>query len=461
MAFDINDVIDANLGRNYALHKAHINPQFSKALGLIGFDRCYTRSHGAHLWDQEGNKYLDTLAGYGVWNQGRNHPVIRQALTDFLGGEHPGLIQMEAPLLSGLLAEELKRRVGYGLEKVYFTSTGAEGNETAIKFARRATGKNRILYADNAFHGLTNGALALNGADVFRAGFGDLLPDTVSVPYNDLNALEAALKSGDVAAFMVEPVQGKGVHIANDDYLVEASRLCRAHGALFVADEVQTGMGRTGRFLSIQHHAGAEPDMVILSKSLSGGFVPVGAVLMTDTIYSKVFSSLDRSVVHSSTFGQGSLAMVAGLASLQVLDDEDLTANAERQGNLLGERLRTLVPKYEFLADIRWQGLMIGIEFGPPTSLKLRTAWTAVNKLNADLFCQGITIPLLEDHHILTQVSGNKSKIIKLIPPLCLSEADVDWFCTGFEAVMEKLHAFPGPMWEGLFRIGKNALAMR
>lgn len=458
---DIHQLLAENEARNYELHEAHVNPQFAKALRLIGFNKCYTRASGSYLWDSDGEKYLDTLAGYGAWNLGRNHPAIREALKAFLDEEYPGLVQMEAPLLSGLLAGELKARVGYDLNKVYFTSTGAEGNETAIKFARRATGRTKVIFAGSAFHGLTNGALALNGSDVFREGFGPLLPDTEAVPFNDLGALERALHGKDAAAFMVEPIQGKGVQIAQQNYLAEAGRLCAKYGALFVVDEVQTGLGRTGKFLATQHDADARPDMVIVSKSLSGGYVPVGAVLMTDKIYSKVYSSLDRAVVHSSTFGQGSLAMVAGLASLKVLDGEGLMDNAQKMGDLLGTRLSAMTERYEFLHDVRWRGMMLGIEFGKPSSLKLKTAWTTVNGLNADLFCQGITIPLLQDHKVLTQVAGNKSKVIKLIPPLCWTENDVDWFCTAFEDVMQGLHTFPGPLWEGLFRIGKNALATK
>ncbi|MEM7428800.1 MAG: aspartate aminotransferase family protein [Pseudomonadota bacterium] len=461
MPVDVKALLDAHAGSGARLHEDHVNPQFAKALRIIGFDKSYVRASGAYLWDQDGAKYLDTLAGYGVWNIGRSHPCIRDALSAFLETEYPGLVQMEAPMLSGVFAERLKAHVGLGLEKVYFTSTGAEGNETAIKFARRATGREKVIYAQKAFHGLTNGSLALNGTDVFREGFGPLLPGTEDVPFNDLDALEAKLARGDCAAFILEPVQGKTVHIATREYLEGASRLCKQHGTLFIADEVQTGVGRTGAFLAVHHCPEAAPDIVILSKALSGGYVPVGAVLMKDWIYAKVFSSLDRAVVHSSTFGQGSLAMVAGLASLQVLEDENLTENASRIGDLLGRRLSAMKDQYEFLHDIRWQGLMLGIEFGKPQSLALKTAWKTVATLNEDLFCQGVTIPLLQDHRILTQVAGNRSKVIKLIPPLCLSEADVDWFCSGFEAVMDSLHHFPGPVWQGLYRIGKNALAAK
>jgi acetylornithine/succinyldiaminopimelate/putrescine aminotransferase len=458
MAFDISQILAAQSGRNYELQAEHINPRWAKALGIIGFDKCYERAEGAYLWDREGTKYLDTLAGYSVFNIGRNHPVVRQALTDFMAADYPSLVQIEAPLLSGVLAQELKRRVGYGLERVYFTSTGAEGVETAIKFARKATGRPKILFASNAFHGLTNGALALNGADVFRENFGPLLPHCSQVPFNDAGALEEALSTRDVAAFIVEPVQGKGAALVADGYLREATRLCREAGTLLVADEIQSGMGRTGRFLAIQHDDGAEPDMVIISKSLSGGYVPVGAVLLRDQTYNKVFNSLDRAVVHSSTFGQGSLAMVAGLATLSVIDDDKLMQNALAQGDALGQALRAMKDEFEFIRDVRWRGLMIGIEFAKPKSLKLKTAWATANKLNKDLFCQAITIPMLSDHKVLTQVAGNNMTTIKLTPPLTMTPADVAWFLDGFRDVMTRLHKFPGPAWEAIYRIARNAV---
>lgn len=458
MAFEISEILEAHAGSNYDLHAEHINPRWARALGVIGFDKCYTSASGPYLWDQNGVKYLDMLAGYSVFNIGRNHPTVRKALTDLMALDYPSLVQIEAPLLSGVLARELKRRVGYGLDRVYFTNTGAEGVESAIKFARRATGRTDIVYASSAFHGLTNGALSLNGGEIFRHDFGPLLPDCKKVPFNDATALEQALSGKNVAAFMIEPIQGKGANIADDSYLAEASRLCRQYGTLLIADEVQSGMGRTGRFLAMQHADNAEPDIVILSKSLSGGYVPVGAVLMRSWIYDKVFSSLDQAVVHSSTFGQGSLAMAAGLATLEVMDDEDLLNAAVARGDMLGRELTAMKSEFEFIHDVRWRGLMIGIEFGKPKSLKLKTAWTTTNGLNKDLFCQAITIPLLSDHNILSQVAGNQMTTIKLTPALTISDQDVAWFLEGFRDVMKRLHKFPGPAWEAIYRIAKNAI---
>ena len=458
MTIDLDRLFKEQASKANEIYERNVNSKLAKALRIIGFDPTYVKGKGAHLWDDKGRKYLDMLAGYGVFNVGRNHPGVRKVLVDFMEGEYASLVQMETPLLCGLMAEQLLKRAGFGLDKVYFCSTGAEGNETAIKFARRTTGRSRIIYTSSAFHGLTSGALALNGSAVFRENFGALI-DSVKVPYGDLPALEAALKSGDIAAFFVEPIQGKGVNIPPAGYLAGASKLCRAHGALFVADEVQTGVGRTGKFLALHHEGDVQPDMVVMSKALSGGYVPMGAVLMKQRIHDAVFSTLDNAVVHSSTFGKSNFAMAAGLAALDVIDEDKLIQNAEAMGNLLGQRLQALIPKYEFMKEVRWRGLMMAIEFGKPKSLTLRAAWSTVHALNADLFCQAVTMPLLQDHGILTQVAGNHMTTIRMLPPLVIDEADVEWFVSGFEKVMIGLHKFPGPAWDSLTRIAKNALA--
>ncbi len=458
MAINIKQILASAKGENYDLHEKHVNPRYVKALGTIGFDRCYTRAEGQYLWDAEGHRYLDMLAGYGVFNVGRNNPEVRQALIDFMGSDYPSLVQLEAPLLSGLLAKELKQRMPNELDYVYFTNSGTEGVETAIKFARCATQRSGIVYAQKAFHGLSNGSLSLNGDDVFREGFGPLLPDCIEIPFGDIEALEQALYKKTIAAFIVEPIQGKGVNIPPAGYLKQAQDLCHKYGTLFVADEIQSGMGRTGKFLALDHEADMDPDIVILSKALSGGYVPVGAVLTRKWIYNNVFSSMDRSVVHSSTFGQGSLAMVAGLATLDYIDKQKLMENATAMGDQLGEKLTELKDSFEFIKDIRWRGLMLAIEFGRPESIKLRAAWTLAHKLNKSLFPQAVTMPLLQDHGVLTQVAGHHIDVIKLIPPLIIDKTDVEYFVSSFKTVMESLHSFPGPSWEVISRIGKQAL---
>jgi ornithine--oxo-acid transaminase len=458
---DIAALLKANEGRNYELHSAHVNPSNVRTLKTIGFDRCYVRAEGQYLWDVEGVKYLDMLSGYGVFSLGRNHPEVRQILADFLETDYPSLVKMEAPLLSGLLAEELKKRMPNQLDMVFFTNSGAEGVETALKYAKCATGRPAILHCKKAFHGLSYGALSVNGDESFRSGFAPFLPDCRAVPFNDLEALEQELQKRDVAAFIVEPIQGKGVNLPAPGYLREAANLCRKYGALFIDDEVQAGMGRTGRFLAIEHEGDVDPDIVVLAKALSGGFVPAGAVLCKKWIHEKVFSSMQRSVVHSSTFSQGSFAMAAGLAALDVIDRHQLVKRAEVYGNLIGDGLRALVPKYEFLKEIRQRGMMVGIEFGPPKSLMLKSAWTVMHALDKSLFPQAAVIPLLGKHHIITQVAGHAIDVVKLLPPLVINEDDVKWFLTAFEEVLAQMHRFPGPAWDVITDIGKSAITSR
>lgn len=454
-------LIKEHEGRNYELQSEHINPANVRTLKTIGFDRCYVRAEGPYLWDTQGTKYLDMLSGYGVFGLGRNHPEVRAVLADFLGMSYPSLVKMEAPLLSGLLARELKKHMPNQLDMVFFTNSGAECAETAMKYARCATGKPVILHCKKAFHGLTYGALSMNGDDNFREGFEPFLSDCRIIPFDDLEALEAELRKGDVAAFVVEPVQGKGVNIARPGYLREAIQLCHKYNAIFVADEVQSGMGRTGKFLAIEHDGDVDPDIVLLAKTLSGGFVPVGAVLCKKWIHDKVFSSMQRSVVHSSTFSQGSFAMAAGLAALDVIDRHKLVARAEQLGNMIGEGLKAMIPRFEFMKEVRWRGLMIGIEFGPPRSLGLKAAWSLMHKLDKSLFPQAAIIPLMDKHHIITQVAGHNIDVVKLLPALVSSDEDVRWFLTAFEDIMVQMHKFPGPAWDVIADIGRMTLTNR
>jgi len=275
------------------------------------------------------------------------------------------------------------------------------------------------------------------------------------------NALEARLKLGDVAAFVFEPIQGKGVNIASEEYLLGAQELCRKYGTLMVCDEVQSGMGRTGRFLASQWIEGFQPDVICLSKALSGGYIPVGATITRRAVYDSVYDSMHRAIVHASTFGMGNMAMAAGLASLSVLDDEKLPERAIELGTRFRKGIEAMVPRFEFLKGVRQRGLMIAIEFGQPESMTLRAAWAMVNKMDENLFAQAIVLPLLDDHHILTQVAGHAMPIVKILPPLNISESDVDWFLDALEDVMIKLHKFPGPAWEVLKKLGNHALTSK
>lgn len=454
--FDVSEMFIAREGERSSMHTRHLNEQLVRVLKTIGYDVGFQKGEGQYLYDRAGDRYLDLLSGFGVFAIGRNHPVLRDALKSVLDGHLPNLVQMDVSTLAGILAERLLAEVPY-LDKVFFANSGTECTEAAIKFARGATGRSGIVYCDHGYHGLTYGSLSLTGDANFRNGFDPLLPGCVSVPFNDLAALEQALASREVAAFIVEPIQGKGVNMPADDYLPGAASLCRKYGTIFVADEIQTGMGRTGKFLAVEHW-NVEPDMVLLSKSLSGGHVPVGAVLTRKAIFDKIFNRMDRAVVHGSTFAKNDLAMTAGIATLEVLKHEKLIDAAAVRGAQLQDGLKAMIPGFELLKDVRGKGLMIGVEFGPPRSLKLKTAWNLLESANKGLFCQLITVPLFKDHKILTQVAGHGSHTIKLLPPLTVSEDDCNWIINSFDDVTASSHKVPGAVWSLGKTLMDNAL---
>jgi ornithine--oxo-acid transaminase len=456
---DIAALFAAREADRYAVHAAHLNEQMVRVLRTIGYDVGFCRGSGQYLFDRQDVRYLDLLSGFGVFAIGRNHPSLRATLKTVLDSELPNLVQMDVSTLAGILAERLLAYVPY-LDKVFFANSGAETVEAALKFSRAATGRPGIVYCDHAFHGLTYGALSVNGDANFRDGFEPLLPGCVRVPFNDLPALEQALSTRTVAAFIVEPIQGKGVNLPSENYLQDAASLCRRHGTLFIADEIQTGLGRTGRFLAVEHW-GVEPDMVLIAKALSGGHVPSGALLTRKSIYDKVFNRMDRAVVHGSTFGKNDLAMAAGIATLDVLEAEHLIENAARMGDRLLRDLAAMIPRYELLKDVRGKGLMIGIEFGAPSSFKLKASWNMIEAASKGLFSQLVTIPLFKDHKILCQVAGHSSHTIKLLPSLVISQDDCDWIVNAFDAVIANAHRVPGAVWSlGKTLIG-NAMQAR
>src|SRR5271167_3211225 len=284
----VGEIIASRTGEELELNDRHLNPQMGRILRTLGFDRTWTGGEGAHLIDSRGERYLDMFGGYGVFAIGRNHPEAIAAVEEVMAARTGNLPQLGVTLLSGVLAEQLLGRAPGSVAAMIPANTGTEAVEAAIKVARAATGRSRVLYAEHAFHGLTLGSLSLNGNAEFRDGFGPLLAGCDPVAFGDLETLEHQLARGAVAAFVVEPVQGKGVNLPPEGYLAGAQRLCREAGALFVCDEVQTGLGRTGRFLACEHW-GLEPDLICVAKALSGGFVPIGAVLASRQAFEKVF----------------------------------------------------------------------------------------------------------------------------------------------------------------------------
>jgi ornithine--oxo-acid transaminase len=426
----IRELVAARGDESVELWAKTINPQFARVLKTIGFDRTWVRAEGAYLWDAKGRRYLDMLGGFGMFNVGRNNPRVRAALVEALELDLPGSVQLGASPLPPLLAEAILARTGSRLERVLFTSSGTEAVEAALKLGRAATGRPRVVSLEHAFHGLTLGSLSANGNAEFTSRFGPLLPGFSRVPMGDLDALERELATEDVAVFLVEPVQGKGVYLPPDGYLAAAQELCRRHGTLLCVDEVQTGFGRTGKLFAFEHW-GLEPDLVTVAKSLSGGYVPVGGLIMSRAVHEAVFDSMENAFSHGSTFAPNELAMAAGLATLQEIDEQSLVERAATLGRKLLELTEPLRERHAVVRDVRGLGLMWAIEFGEPPGRARSYRW--VERLQPGLFAQLVVVPLFRDHHVLIQVAGHGLQVIKGLPPLVMTDADVEEFAAALD----------------------------
>jgi ornithine--oxo-acid transaminase len=456
----VGEILSSRAGEEMALNDRYLNPQMGRILRTLGFDKQWRGGEGAHLIDADGERYLDLFGGYGVFAIGRNHPEAVAAVQEVMAASTGNLPQLGVTLLSGVLAEQLLQRAPGSVAAMVPANSGTEAVEAAIKIARAATGRQRVLFAEHAFHGLTLGSLSLNGNAEFREGFGPLLAGCDPVPFGDADALERELQRGDVAAYIVEPVQGKGVNLPPADYLEQAQKLCREAGTLFVCDEVQTGIGRTGRFFALEHW-GLQPDMVCVAKALSGGLVPIGAVLVSREAFDKVFDGMERAVRHGSTFGGNDLAAAAGLATLRVLEQEGLVARAARLGALLLELTEPLVERYEVVREVRGLGLIWAIEFGPPGGRAGRKLWETVERRQTGLFSQLITVPLFHEHHILCQVAGHRMNTIKALPALVVEEDEIRRFAAALEQTVAAAEHYPAALVRFGARTGLRAARSR
>src|SRR4051794_21870398 len=424
----------ARAHETFELAARHLDPSLVGVLRILGFDKEYTSARGSYLYDAAGRAYLDFHSGEGFASLGHNHPDVRDVLQATLAADLVDGVQLTYSVLAGMLAEALSRRLPPGLDAAFFASTGAEAVDSAMKFARAATGRPGLISCDSSFHGVTLGPLSLVGDEFFKEGFGPLLPGCERVPFGDLSRLEAQLRKKDVAAFIVEPIQGRMVTLPPAGYLKAAQDLCRRYGTLFVIDEIQTGLGRTGRWFALERW-GLEPDFVLVGKALSGGYMPVAAMVTRREIYQKAVGALERSYVHQSTYGRNRLSMAAGLATMRIIERDGLVERAARMSNVLVDGLTELRDRYEMVGEVRGSGLMIGIELGMPRSRAGRLNWRLIHLASEGLFPQLVVIPLHRDHGVITMAAG-KNDVIKLLPPITLSEGEAQRFLEALDAVL-------------------------
>ncbi|MCB0199917.1 MAG: aspartate aminotransferase family protein [Anaerolineae bacterium] len=439
--YSLAQALELGRTRNSALHRSHLNPRHVALAELVQIDKPLIRAYGPFFWDSDGNQYLDFLGGFAALLLGHNHPRLNRALRQV--DELPGLVE-GLSILSAALAHNLAVLAPGDLNRVYFANSGAEVVDAAIKLARAATGRTRLVACSKGFHGRTVGALSLMDRREYHDPFAPLLAGVRIVPFGDTDALEAALCRSDVAACVVEPIQGEGgIVVPPAGYLTAARALCTQYGTLLVVDEVQTGLGRTGRLFAVNAEA-VIPDVLLLGKALGGGVMPLSALLTTDRLYFASKGNTVRTPFHTSTYGGNSRACAVGLAMLEVLIEEDLVQQAHVSGDYFLARLRDVQRRQPLIADVRGSGLMIGVEFVSATR-GLATLATAglVNRLSRDFLSALIIQRMLVHHRVFLGMTLNNSNVIRFQPPLNVEKKYIDYVISTFEETLDFIGSFP------------------
>ncbi len=410
----LEDALAAPPGARLDRYAAYVNPDLLDLLKLVGFDRSFVSAAGCVVVDDRGEQYLDFLGGYGALGLGHNHPEVVAAVES--AARLPNILQVAVGPLVGAVAESLAAVAPQGLRKTFFCNSGAEAVEGALKLARAATGRAGFLSCRGAFHGKSFGALSVGGRERYKAPFAPLLDGCHTVPFGDEKALRDALSGGSYAAFIVEPVQGEGgIVVPPDGYLAAARQACRDTGTLLIADEVQTGFGRTGAMFACDHE-GVVPDIMCLAKTLGGGVMPIGAFTATDAVWKKGFGGSQRCTLHTSTFGGNARACAAALKTIEIIVRDDLVAQAREKGVRLAEGLREAAGRSSAVLEVRGRGLMIGVEFAESRLAR---------GLSHEYFATEVAAGLLHNH-VITAYTMNNPTVIRFEPPLTVTDEQID-----------------------------------
>lgn len=442
----LDDALAATHGEVIDWYAEAINPSAVADSRILGETGNVVRAHGAVLTDDRGVEYLDCLAGFGSVNLGHNHPELLAAIDRV--AELPGFLQIWPSAVTPALAMSLLRVAPGELGKVFLCNSGTEAIEAAIKLVRGSTDRPGLLSTTNSFHGKSLGALSVSGRPVYQKPFGPLLPGCERVPFGDIAALEAALRTKAFGGFFVEPIQGEGgIIVPPDGYLKAAERLCHETGTLLVVDEIQTGLGRTGTLFACDRE-GVAPDILCLAKGLGGGLVPIGACLARTDVWERVYGSRDKAYLHTSTFGGGSRASAVGLKTLEILLRDRLAEHADRVGGRLITRLRQLTERYPLISAVRGRGLLIGVEFAAP-----RIAAGLARE-----YAGAVAAALLrQEHNIITINTLNNPNVMRIEPPLILTDAQADRVADAMESVARRHRSVLG----ATARIGMRSLRRR
>lgn len=435
-------------------YKSYVNPALAGLHALLGMDVNFVKAQGCSVWDEDGNRYLDFVGGYGSLNLGHNHPAVLEALRKVETA--PIMLQTALAKYAAALAHNLALITPPGLKNCWFCSSGTEAVEGSLKLARIYTGKKDIIYTTGSFHGKTMGSLSVTGRKKYQEPFEPLIPGCIQVPFGDAGALEKALKENSAAAFIVEPIQGEGgIILPPPGYLREARELCRIHNTLLIFDEIQTGLGRTGKMFACQHED-VVPDVLLLAKSLGGGVVPIGCYITTAQIMKKAYGGgLDRGLMLTSTFGGNAHCAAAAIAAVETIVNENLPHEAEVKGNYLLQKLEILKNKYNLFHDVRGRGLLIGIEFSPSKGFLDSLSAGMLEKLSSDYLSSMVAAELLNEYKVLVIFTLNNPNVIRIEPPLTVTTEEIDYVVEALDKLFSRQRSFL----KIALKSGKNAIS--
>ena len=438
--FKLDDALKLTRSDVIELHKEYLNACLARLMSLINFTKQFVKAEGVRVWDSEGREYLDFLGGYGALNLGHNHPRILEALTKVC--QQPNLLQASLNTLAGALAHNLAQITPGKLQRSFFGNSGAEAVEGALKLARIATGKTKIISALNSFHGKSFGALSATGKEKYQKPFQPLVPGFDYFTFGDLGALEKLLMPQDKAAVILEPIQGEGgIIFPPAGFLKGVRELCSKYDALLIMDEIQTGFGRTGKLFACEHE-GVEPDILCLAKSLGGGVMPIGVYIAGDVVWKKGYGAIERATLHSSTFGGNSMACAAGLATLEVIIEERLTEKAAELGEYFLTKLKELQKEHALIKEVRGMGLFIGLEFEQPKGWLDKATGGKLSETAREYTGAMVAGELLNKHSIITAYTLNNPNVIRLEPPLTVEKGEIDRVVEALTEIFERNRNF-------------------
>ncbi len=418
------------------LHNTFLNSSYIDIIQSLGHGKNFTKAMGTKLYDDDNVEYTDFLSGYGVHNIGHNNQALVAHLHSELDTDSPTYLNIDIPDDSAILAKHLSGLTLGQLPRVSFANSGSEVVEVALKTAAAATKRSSFVSCNNCYHGLSTGALSLMDDTTMKKPFGDLLTDVHHVEYGNLQQLEATVKEVRPAAFIVEPIQSEGgIVIPSEDYLLEASRICKRYNTCLIIDEIQTGIGRCGTMLRTDFSK-VVPDMLLLGKALGGGVLPISACIMSEKLYKKAHHGFDKCFLYNSTFAGGHLPSQCAIKTLEIIENSTLLHDANENGVYLLGKLKQLQEKHDIIDDTRGAGLLVGIEFKKARGI---LSSTLPAKLKESFFTYLVTAKLMQDYKMILQVCTHHGGVMRIEPPLTISKEEIDRLIQALDTILTEI----------------------